>query len=166
MDSKRNNWRKPPPSFRIKFLSKWAGSNQNFSCWHVSMNHFHPEQAFISAICGRVNIAKTKQWGKSLTFTLPARGPFLLLLLWFWFKWQPPCKCTTWALSQELLLEVKKEKGRTLIETPNKKEVDKIVGPFLLKGRRDGFVHLSFPVVPSISPHPPVGGYIFICLAQ
>lgn len=78
----------------------------------------------------------------------------------------PPCKCAAWALSQDLLLEVKKEKGRTLIETANKKEVDKIVGPFLLKGCRDGFVHLSFPVVPSISPHPPVGGYIFICLAQ
>lgn len=48
-------------------------------------------------------------------------------------------------------------KGRiagTLIEMLNKKEVNKIVGAFLLKGRRDGFGGLSFPVVPSISPSP------------
>lgn len=48
----------------------------------------------------------------------------------------------------------------------NKKEVAKIVGAFLLKGRSDGFVALSFPVVPSISPAFPVGMNIFICLAR
>lgn len=58
------------------------------------------------------------------------------------------------------------EKRATLIETPNKKEADKIAGAFLLKGRRDGFAGLSFPVVPSISSASPVGIPIFICLAQ
>lgn len=61
-----------------------------------------------------------------------------------------------------------KERGRTLIETLNKKEVDKIVGPFPLKGRHDGFAHLSFHVVPSISSPspPPPGGRLYICLVQ
>lgn len=49
---------------------------------------------------------------------------------------------------------MKEREAGTLIEMLNKKEVDKIVGAFLLKGRRDGFGGLSFPVVPSISPPP------------
>lgn len=32
--------------------------------------------------------------------------------------------------------------------------MDKIAAAFLLKGRRDGFANLSFPVLPSISPPP------------
>lgn len=53
------------------------------------------------------------------------------------------------------------KKCRTLIETLNKKEVDKIMGAFLLKGRYDGFASLSFPVVPSISP-PPQWAFIYL----
>lgn len=51
----------------------------------------------------------------------------------------------------------------TLIEMLNKKEVNKIVGAFLLKGRHDGFGGLSFPVVPSISP-PPQWALIYLFL--
>lgn len=60
------------------------------------------------------------------------------------------------------------ERGSTLIETLNKKEVDKIVGPFPLKGRHDGFAHLSFHVVPSISSPspPPPCGWLYVCLVQ
>lgn len=53
------------------------------------------------------------------------------------------------------------KKPETLIETLNKKEVDKIAGAFLLKGWRDGFARLSFPVVPSISP-PPRWTFIYL----
>lgn len=35
------------------------------------------------------------------------------------------------------------------------------MGAFLLKGRYDGFAHLSFPVVPSISP-PPQWAFIYL----
>lgn len=103
------------------------------------------------------------QWGWTGSYCDP-KSPGLSLL-----KWQPlpPCMQNTlpsYSTACELWLEVEEKGGRDINWKLNKKELGKIAGTFLLKGRCDGFGDLSFLVVPSIlSTRPSIYKYICWC---